>query len=113
MNSPATARSPGRSRLALIVAGVLALLGSFVVTAPVQAGYYGESDYGYRLPFQFPTKPCLRASLRRTTICGTALQLASSPLPPSLRLQSVRLSILVEAAPVGLWRYRTPLANAL
>ena len=48
MNSPATARSPGRSRLALIVAGVLALLGSFVVTAPVQAGYYGESDYGYR-----------------------------------------------------------------
>lgn len=48
MNSPATARSPGRSRLALIVAGVLALLGSFAVTAPVQAGYYGDSYYGYR-----------------------------------------------------------------
>lgn len=48
MNSPATARSPGRSRLALIVAGALALLGSFVVTAPVQAGYYGDSYYGYR-----------------------------------------------------------------
>jgi len=46
MNSPATARSPGRSRLALIVAGVLALLGSFVVTPPAQAGYYGESYYG-------------------------------------------------------------------
>jgi hypothetical protein len=32
--------------LALIVAGVLALLGSFVVTAPAQAGYYGEPYYG-------------------------------------------------------------------
>ncbi len=40
MNSPATARPPWRSRLALIVAGVLALLGSFVVTAPAQAGYF-------------------------------------------------------------------------
>jgi hypothetical protein len=39
MNSPATARSPGRSRLALIATGFLALLGSFVVTAPAQAGY--------------------------------------------------------------------------
>jgi hypothetical protein len=48
MNSPAIARSPGRSRLALIVAGALALLGSFVVTAPAQAGYYGDSYYGYR-----------------------------------------------------------------
>jgi hypothetical protein len=46
MNSPATARPPGRSRLALIVAGVLALLGSFVVTAPAQAGYYGDPYYG-------------------------------------------------------------------
>ena len=46
MNSPATARSPGRSRLALIVAGVLVLLGSFVVTATAQAGYYGDSYYG-------------------------------------------------------------------
>jgi hypothetical protein len=47
MNSPATARSPGRSRLALIAASFLALLGSFVVTAPAQAGYYGNSYYGY------------------------------------------------------------------
>ena len=46
MNSPATARPPWRSRLALIVAGVLALLGSFVITAPAQAGYYGDSYYG-------------------------------------------------------------------
>jgi hypothetical protein len=46
MNSPAPARPPGRRRLALIVAGVLALLGSFVITAPAQAGYYGESYYG-------------------------------------------------------------------
>ena len=48
MNSPATARPPGRSRLALILAGALALLGSFAVTAPAQAGYYGESYYGSR-----------------------------------------------------------------
>ena len=46
MNNPATARPPWRSRLALIVAGVLVLLGSFVVTAPAQAGYYGDSYYG-------------------------------------------------------------------
>jgi len=45
MNSPAIAGPPGRSRLALIVAGVLALFGSLAVTAPAQAGYYG--DYGY------------------------------------------------------------------
>ena len=46
MNSPATARPPWRGRLALIVAGVLALLGSFMVTAPAQAGYYDDSYYG-------------------------------------------------------------------
>jgi len=48
MNSPATARPPARSRLALIAAGVLALLGSFVVTAPARAGYYEDSYYGSR-----------------------------------------------------------------
>jgi hypothetical protein len=47
MNSPAIARPPGRNRLALVVAGFLALFGSFVVTAPAQAGYYGNSYYGY------------------------------------------------------------------
>ena len=46
MNSPATVRPPGRSRLALIVAGALALVGSFAVTAPAQAGYYDDSNYG-------------------------------------------------------------------
>jgi hypothetical protein len=46
MNSPATARPPRPSRLALILAGVLALLGSFVVAAPAQAGYYDDSNYG-------------------------------------------------------------------
>jgi hypothetical protein len=46
MNSPAATRPRGRSRLAMIVAGVLALLGSFVVTAPAQAGYYDDSYYG-------------------------------------------------------------------
>jgi hypothetical protein len=49
MNSPATAHPRGRSRLALIAAGVLALLGSFVVTAPAQAGYYdGSYPCSYR-----------------------------------------------------------------
>lgn len=47
MNSPAIARPPGRSRLALIAAGVLALFGSLAATAPAQAGYYGDSGYGY------------------------------------------------------------------
>jgi hypothetical protein len=45
MNNPAAARPPGCSRLVLIVAGVLALLGSFAVTAPAQAGYY-DDGYG-------------------------------------------------------------------
>src|SRR5260370_9979021 len=54
MNSPATVRPPGRSRLALIVAGVLALLGSFAVTAPAQAGYYDDSNYGYNYGYN----PC-------------------------------------------------------
>jgi hypothetical protein len=58
MNSPAIARPPpGRSRLALIVAGVLALLGSFAVTAPAQAGYYGDSGYGYG-PSPCSYSPC-------------------------------------------------------
>lgn len=43
MHSTATACLPARSRLALIVAAVFALLGSFV--APAQAGYYGDPYY--------------------------------------------------------------------
>jgi hypothetical protein len=43
----ANGRSPGRRRWALLAAGVVALFGSLMVTAPAQAGYYGEPDYGY------------------------------------------------------------------
>ena len=54
MNSPATARPPGRSRLALILAGALALLGSFAVTAPAQAGYYDNSyPCSYRCGYRY------------------------------------------------------------
>jgi hypothetical protein len=54
MNSPATPRSSGRSRLVLMAAGVLVLLGSFVVPAPAQAGYY-ESSYpcSYRCGYRY------------------------------------------------------------
>ena len=44
MNSTVSAGPRARSRLTLIVAGVFALLGSAVVTAPAQAGYYDASD---------------------------------------------------------------------
>ncbi len=64
MNSPAIARPPRHSRLAMIVAGVLALLGSFVVTAPAQAGYYGKSYYGG--PVRAPTAAAITTS--RTAI---------------------------------------------
>lgn len=47
MDSPATARLRRNSRLAMIIAGVFALLASFAVTAPAQAGYYGGYGYGY------------------------------------------------------------------
>ena len=43
MNSTVTAGPPVRSRLALIVAGIFALFGSSLVTAPAQAGYYDAS----------------------------------------------------------------------
>ena len=46
MNGPATAGPPGYSLFALIVAGVLALLGSLVIAAPAEAGYYGDPYYG-------------------------------------------------------------------
>jgi hypothetical protein len=44
---------PKGRRLALIVAGALALLGSLAVTAPAQAGYYGYDGYGYRPPCSY------------------------------------------------------------
>ena len=43
MNSTVTAGPRARSRLTLIVAGIFVLLGTSVVTAPAQAGYYGAS----------------------------------------------------------------------
>ena len=49
MNSIATVRAPVRSRVALMVAGLFVLLGSFAVTAPAQAGYYdGYNPCSYR-----------------------------------------------------------------
>jgi len=49
MNSIATVQPLSRGRMALMVAGVLALLGWFA--APAQAGYYG--DYGYGGPCSY------------------------------------------------------------
>ncbi len=67
MNNPAAGHPPGRSRLVLIVAGVLALLGTFAVTAPAQAGYYGDGYYGnpcsYRCGGYVPYRP-------RCSACG-------------------------------------------
>jgi hypothetical protein len=49
MNSIATVHAAVRARFALIVAGIIALLGSFAVTAPAQAGYYdGYNPCSYR-----------------------------------------------------------------
>jgi hypothetical protein len=49
MNRVATARPRARGRWALIAAGIFALLGSFVVTEPAQAGYYeGYNPCSYR-----------------------------------------------------------------
>jgi len=59
MNSIATVRAAVRSRLALIAAGLFVLLGSFAVTAPAQAGYYGGYDpcsyrcSGYYRPYRY------------------------------------------------------------
>jgi hypothetical protein len=49
MHSIASLNQRGHSRWALIVAGIVALLGSFVVTAPAQAGYY-PCSYGCGYP---------------------------------------------------------------
>jgi len=55
MNSIATVQQLLRGRLALIAAGVLALLGSFAITSPAQAGYYG--GYGYDPCCGYPRYP--------------------------------------------------------
>jgi hypothetical protein len=75
MNSPATARPPGRRRLALIAAGALALLGSFVVTAPAQAGYYEDSYYrpnpcSYRCGYGYPHYGYAPRYYNRCSSCG-------------------------------------------
>ena len=44
MNS--TSRPSARRRWATIAAGAVALLGSFVIMAPAQAGYYEDAGYG-------------------------------------------------------------------
>jgi hypothetical protein len=74
MNSPAIARPPGRSRLALIVAGVvLALFGSLAATVPAQAGYYGDSHYGSSCGspcgYRHYYNPCSRCGCYRR--CGS------------------------------------------
>jgi len=67
---------PGRRRLALIVAGILALLGSFVVTAPAQAGYYGEPYYGsnpcsYRCGYGYAPHRCSPCGCYRRCYSGS------------------------------------------
>jgi hypothetical protein len=47
MSNDAMARPPIRRWWAALAAGVVALLGSLALTAPAQAGYYGDYGYGY------------------------------------------------------------------
>jgi hypothetical protein len=82
MNSPATGRPPGHSRLVMIAAGVLALLGALVVTAPAQAGYYGDSYYGsnpcsYRCGYRYAPEPYYR----RCSACGCGRSCYSTSRP--------------------------------
>ena len=71
MNSPATPRSAGRSRLALMAAGVLALLGSFVVPAPAQAGYYDNSyPCSYRCGYRCSPYRCAPRYYNGCSACG-------------------------------------------
>ena len=46
MNSIVSARSSARRRWAMIAAGAFAMLGSFAISAPAQAGYYEDGGYG-------------------------------------------------------------------
>jgi hypothetical protein len=55
MDSNATARPPAHRRSGLIVAGALALLGSFVV--PAQAGYYDDPYPVYRPVYRPAYRP--------------------------------------------------------
>jgi hypothetical protein len=88
MNSPAVASPPRHGRSAIIVAGVLALLGSFMVTAPAHAGYYGESysgpgsyygsrpcsyrcGYGYSRPYRYYGGGCSSCGCYRRCHSGS------------------------------------------
>ena len=70
MNSTVTAGPRARRRLTLIVAGIVALLGSSVVTASAQAGYYDASyPCSYRCGY-----PAYRPTYRhRCYSCGPRL----------------------------------------
>jgi hypothetical protein len=53
MKSTVSARPSLRRRWTVIAAGTVALLASFAVTAPAQAGYYEDSNYGaYRCGYR-------------------------------------------------------------
>src|SRR6202012_1938225 len=53
MNGTVSARPSARRRWVAIAAGAFALLGSFVVTAPAQAGYYEDSGYAAYPPCSY------------------------------------------------------------
>jgi hypothetical protein len=75
MNCNVIAGPPVRRRLALIVAGILALFGSAVMTAPAQAGYY-DSGYpcSYRCGYPVYRYPAYRPVYRhRCYSCGPRL----------------------------------------
>ena len=105
MNGPATARPPERSRLALILAGVLALLGSFVVTAHAQAGYYDDSNYG-SYPCSYRAVPPL--SLRATVFTRGAHAAAGGGAPP--RDQAFFMSVVMSNANMSSGAMVGPLA---
>lgn len=60
MNSSVSARPSVRRRWAPIVPGILALLGSFAITEPAQAGDYDVSYYGYPAYHRYPVYPYRR-----------------------------------------------------
>src|SRR6476659_8749758 len=72
MNSTAIAGPRARSRLTLIVAGIVALLGSAVVTAPAQAGYY-DASYPCSYRCGYPAYRYYPTYRHRCYSCGSRL----------------------------------------
>ena len=129
MNSPATARPPGRRRLALIAAGALALLGSFVITAPAQAGYYEDSYYrpnpcSYRCGYGYPhygyapryTRPtdttmgaprAARDQVLSTSVATSNANLSSGAMVGRLTITAVTTAIIRTGAAVTTATIRT------